>query len=735
MLRVSRGVFLTLLLVLAIAAPAQPVKLIKATGDITLAVTGPKVADVVHLEAVEAAKLMIPDTTLHGPGTVTLSCSVGTKPCKDGFAVTKGELVPLLLEGTVGKAGTYTGVLTVQPEGEGVPVRLTVTVTKTDAPFPLALIAADAVALADAGPAMIRVSLQDKTGVPQTLNRPEMILLSRRAPESKGRTQVASFTAVPYLAEEQEMGKEWHVPANGVSTFLMRTDLDDAGEYTGTIRLTSPSTPAALNVPVTIWVRESGWLAGFLIALGVLGSFGLRTYLGKGRTRLLQQREAMQLLADARVLEEDVRKSAPAPDRLETDVLDTLMQRIATLSDKLDTGEVDGGGTQLAELRARLRLARDWVPQRRRIAALPPAVQQKVAPELDKVTDFLLGDSAAELEAARTALRTLPARIDEAVREDLVARIAALREKAAQSTFVTGPALAAMRGEMESHLDSAGKAAGEKRFEDAAKALLEAEAVYAAAAGNELLRRIEAETAAPFGFDATSWAALQKEVRDRLRKVTGDAPARIGAVRQAFRTYTEGRVAALETFARERLQPRIEAEGDETKKQALRGMYAEALAALTRARQALQTDGYEAASRELAGALKKLIEIHGSAPGGSGLSVKEELVTPGNAPATPSFDLGNLLLNAFGALGTRDPRQAEKRAEFLKKLVQRLDLAVMLAVLGVAIVAGLKLLWADNLLWGSFNDYLIAILWGLGLHEVASSTVHGWGGVLGRVTQ
>jgi hypothetical protein len=40
----------------------------------------------------------------------------------------------------------------------------------------------------------------------------------------------------------------------------------------------------------------------------------------------------------------------------------------------------------------------------------------------------------------------------------------------------------------------------------------------------------------------------------------------------------------------------------------------------------------------------------------------------------------------------------------------------------VAILLGLKLLWIDNLVWGTSNDCLVAILWGLGLHQVANAS-------------
>jgi hypothetical protein len=46
-----------------------------------------------------------------------------------------------------------------------------------------------------------------------------------------------------------------------------------------------------------------------------------------------------------------------------------------------------------------------------------------------------------------------------------------------------------------------------------------------------------------------------------------------------------------------------------------------------------------------------------------------------------------------------------------------------LLVLVVAVILGLQLLWADNPVWGSWTDVIIALLWGLGLHQVAGATL------------
>lgn len=733
---------LALATVVAAANAQQPsaVKLINTPAtNISVSITDPKLVHTVHLEAMEetADTVKITATPLLGPETVKLICTVDGKSGGAGVPVTKGTLIPLVLSGQVNKAGKYTGVLTVDSGSARGLLRLTLVVTKTDLPFPLSLISTDAVALADSGPALFRVSVQEKAGLPQTLNPPEMILLSHRSPDMKGKTQVAAFTAVPLLKETQAMGDKWMVPAHAASSFLMRIDLDNAGEYTGTIRLTSPSTPAALNVPVTIWVRESGWLAGVLIAAGVVFSAGLRWYLGKGRALLLQQRETMQLLAGVSKLRENMRQTYGTEEEIETGVLDMLTQRITSLSGDLDAGKSDSAEATLKELRTRVSMVRDWVVQRRRINGLSEEIGLKLAPEMEKVTQFLQSDSATDLESARTALRALPEKIDEELRAEFFNRIAALRKKVEESTFINDPDEREKVGrEVAKHLEDSSKKARAKRFADAATALLDAEAAFAVAIGNELVRRLEAEKVPPLGFDEKSWPALRKNVDDILRSPATDAAQQIRVVQEAFRTYTEGLAANLEALARTRLRLRINEEADPENKKVLEAEYDEALKLLRSAREAGQADDFDTASNHLAKAVSKLtaINVHTSNKAETSGTQVVDFTTMGTAPAAPALDLGAFLINIIGGIGTADPRMAENRADLLKKLVKRIDLVVLVAVLGLAIVVGLKLLWADNVMWGSFSDYLVAILWGLGLHEVTSSSVHGLGGVFGKVS-
>jgi hypothetical protein len=46
----------------------------------------------------------------------------------------------------------------------------------------------------------------------------------------------------------------------------------------------------------------------------------------------------------------------------------------------------------------------------------------------------------------------------------------------------------------------------------------------------------------------------------------------------------------------------------------------------------------------------------------------------------------------------------------------------------IAVMLGLKVLWMDNPAWGGYEDLLIAVLWGLGLHQTSAGAFEGIAG-------
>ena len=61
--------------------------------------------------------------------------------------------------------------------------------------------------------------------------------------------------------------------------------------------------------------------------------------------------------------------------------------------------------------------------------------------------------------------------------------------------------------------------------------------------------------------------------------------------------------------------------------------------------------------------------------------------------------------------------------EKLNRLIRRSDFLISAAVLGIACLMGIKALWLSDLSWGGWEDRVIAVLWGLGLHQATFTGV------------
>jgi hypothetical protein len=90
--------------------------------------------------------------------------------------------------------------------------------------------------------------------------------------------------------------------------------------------------------------------------------------------------------------------------------------------------------------------------------------------------------------------------------------------------------------------------------------------------------------------------------------------------------------------------------------------------------------------------------------------------------ASSSPDLLSYLpvIHLFPSTGMESIRLSDTKA--LGRLRRWNEFVILFLSAIVAILLGLKLLWIDNVVWGTCNDCLVAILWGLGLHQVASAS-------------
>jgi hypothetical protein len=80
------------------------------------------------------------------------------------------------------------------------------------------------------------------------------------------------------------------------------------------------------------------------------------------------------------------------------------------------------------------------------------------------------------------------------------------------------------------------------------------------------------------------------------------------------------------------------------------------------------------------------------------------------------------------------PQWTLPSVEGLRLLLQFGDWGRFILVTIAAVILGLTLLWVNDATWGGTADYLTAILWGLGLHQIAGAVFPGVGGLTQQLT-
>jgi len=77
----------------------------------------------------------------------------------------------------------------------------------------------------------------------------------------------------------------------------------------------------------------------------------------------------------------------------------------------------------------------------------------------------------------------------------------------------------------------------------------------------------------------------------------------------------------------------------------------------------------------------------------------------------------------------KEQRLGKRPLQRIQEVLDRYDSLADAALGAVAVLIGLQILWVPNLAWGGVNDYIIAVLWGLGLHQVGSTSFSGIAGL------
>jgi hypothetical protein len=550
----------------------------------------------------------------------------------------------------------------------------------------------------------LRLLLRETNGQRVVLDAPALASLTR---DARGGSVAARFDDVRLLVGGRPVTAVRLEPSQALEVTLRIANLAEPGKYTGSLRVASPD-GSALTSPIAILLHQGMLMAGLAILLGVLISVVLRWYLVSYRPALTSQLRLSRL---AESLETALRQLVPIEQELP--VVAAVKEQIATLRLQYLRRERSGEDDLTAAADKATGLPR-WIRLRRRVGAAgdPPAWTG----QLSIIVAYLLADL------------TDPRRADLLAKAD--AAFKSLEEQTAPAATLTRAlddlsADAGSRPNVRAHIEAARAKMKDDRIQEAAGEYAQARLVLARELMAELDRITSAaQGAVPAGVDPAEWDALRSTVANAVKFVSTTAEPE-----EAESTYRDA--------ARELLGTLIKGMG----------------AAVVSLRQSIKPATLDAGKEKLASAKDALGETDTAWTAGNlpeaqrryeqtrtAYEEARKLILPASRmggkplPATVAAPAVSAERQAWryvpGTEAGREPVLPSAHRIRGQRLV--LDGATNVVILLVAVGLGLYLLFVPDAAWGGVEDWLTAILWGLGLHQIGDSAFSGFSGLRGQ---
>jgi hypothetical protein len=671
---------------------------------------------------------------LTGPDSaqVVTTWTVGGQPGDKPFTLAAFQAVPLEVSAQLPLTGAYRAFISLIYDNKRWPIPLTVTRARPGPSVEVSNVeTATDVSFLPWGDAALRLTLREKDGKRVSLNKPTLLSLSlvesdKRKIQAKYDQIVILDTSGEALPDRIELG-----PREVKHLKLVVKGLEGPGEFSGNLAIDAPDSDL-LNQPITILRKKSGVIAGFLIFIGVLISFGLRYYSTTARPRLIRQRRVLALTSDV----DEIEREAGDLSEAEREVLQGFRRRLTALYEEIAMATDKQSDETLEEINKKLGIFPAWVQERRRVETLQSAALQKeFRDELDKVKAFMVKSpvTSDEVDAEVKRLAAIGPNMQKKVKEDFEKRLTAFEaEVNAQRQATTSDTLRNRLGaEVDPKIASAKEELKADAFEKARAAYDEARLTYARILLDDLTGRLTAGP--PKGFEAADWQRLNEQLAPVIAqaRLAKDADSATKLYQSAFTTYLrelswklQGAIDALRTKVSSSTTVSKEVKkAHEAALVAVKGKLDAVLQKVDSGQLREAAQEYETIRAELLNMELPAGVSMGAA--GDAASASASAVAAGDVP--DAFNLPFL-----GAATTRARGALPSFGELTSRLV-RYDLLVTFFILIAAVFFGLKLLWAGVATWGGWNDYLTAILWGLGLHQVSNVAFQGISDVATRL--
>lgn len=590
------------------------------------------------------------------------------------------------------------------------------------------------------------LSLRDSSGRAQEIQSVEFDSLTRTAGGNKVQAsfdrltvgQGADCSSAPDTARgarsdgsaQPRAPLSLRVPPDGALRLTLCVDgLDDAGEYSGLLRI-SPVNGQPVTRAVTFTLKD-GWLPALLmISLGIGLALALRRYIQttRPRLRLTAQLQAIQARLDAaRITPDDADGQA---------AITALRDRIAAILYDVEVDPAANVADRVATVDRQVTLLRSWAPACRLVDSIePPHLRDRFITALATALATVRRDvpTVEQLGASEAALETLPVDVSTAVkawqREQATAFLGeVIQYLAAAPASPQGDELRTIADEIRAALEALDTGQGDESRRRLDAARLKFVKLLVAAEKDAI---DPART--PRGADKAKWPATAARLTALLDEAlqTADPEEATRLYSRAYADHIDERAAALANYGKDQITI-LENRKDLAK--ADKDKYGKAIQDPLNRLGEVRKQSAAGQLREAATLLKQLegdvdnavqdMPLQGAAlHGGTGpVAVATSFIVHPNAPAFAGALSADFQKNP---LPTRPARDDLAWGEWLFLAAGAL----------IAVLLGMKVLYADNATWGGATDLLTAFLWGLGITQSSGAAFEGFAALTARVTK
>jgi hypothetical protein len=607
--------------------------------------------------------------------------------------------------------GTYKGSIILSYDGQTKDIKLSVSRTKVPLPYEILPIEAVRTNLLCSGrPTRIRVGLHELNGLSMKAPLPELVMLNSTVVGQK--THQVGFRKVAWRNDTDQLVTALDLGKGQTNLLWLEIfGISSAGEHSGSLRYSLPDSQVVTQNFSVVARHHCVW-AIIIISVGVALSQFLKQLASRGLNIREQQQLARIDSNAARLL-----ASAGLSDNGRT-ILERLRARVSIVFTDSQANRGQSYAAEITELDRKVRMVPDFASAWDRAALLDSPPPDDILRRVAEVRQYLLSEDSdsANFDTNKAKLEAVRTDIDVARRKELVTRIDLLNQQidSYQSAPLASTQLQLKLENLKTSLTSAREQANQQ-VDTASDLYNSARRDVVSLLIEDLKDRIDIIPRA-FANDEAPWQKIQVQLNkdlieaNQLASQNPDSGIRryyrirlnftSEIVEGSIRVDTAKLQSAQDTSESDRRTLQNKIDGWKSLRDKLQTMR---LAA-------------EFKPEDLFAVEREIIELE-KPPSVAILAARE-----GADAATVGSLLRSIALPKIFevVIGMSQPDLADAKGLQRSRIWNELLLVCISGI--VAVLLGLKLLWVDNLVWGGANDYLVALLWGLGLHQVANAS-------------